>query len=281
MGCDDLVRPAALTLVVRQQLSQRNVVDNHVGVVGLAHELRVLTWWLSKEEDLEPAVLDPAQVRDQACHRHQRRWREDRAVRVLLGQPLALPVHESALQIEPADELGSLFGNERRAVAGRCHPCDASSPGDRTKPTQPVPRVSRAVRRRMNRRVKLAMVGVLHEQDSREGGQSLEGHEDAVDATRADPQRRAAYRRSAGSPRGEARRRELLERVTDDLAVNGLVDFSLRRAARAAGSTHKVLLYYFEGADDLLRQAILQLRERRIGNALAAIAALPAQQTLA
>ena len=35
---------------------------------------------------------------------------------------------------------------------------------------------------------------------------------------------RAGYRRSAGSPRGEARRRELLGRVTDDLAVNGLVD---------------------------------------------------------
>ena len=93
--------------------------------------------------------------------------------------------------------------------------------------------------------------------------------------------RRPAYRRSAGSPRGEARRRELLDRVTDDLAVNGLVDFSLRRAARAAGTTHKVLLYHFDGADDLLRQAILQLRERRIGNALAAIAALSEQQTLA
>ncbi len=83
---------------------------------------------------------------------------------------------------------------------------------------------------------------------------------------------RAGYRRSAGSPRGEARRRELLDRVTDDLAVNGLVDFSLRRAARAAGTTHKVLLYYFDGADDLLGQAIFQLRERRIGNALAAAA---------
>ena len=61
----------------------------------------------------------------------------------------------------------------------------------------------------------------------------------------------AGYRRSAGSPRGEARRRELLDRVTDDLAVSGLVDFSLRRAARAAGTTHKVLLYYFDSADDL------------------------------
>ena len=92
---------------------------------------------------------------------------------------------------------------------------------------------------------------------------------------------RAGYRRSAGSPRGEARRRELLDRVTDDLAVNGLVDFSLRRAARAAGTTHKVLLYHFDGADDLLAQAIFQLRERRISNALAAIAAGPEGQSLA
>jgi AcrR family transcriptional regulator len=92
---------------------------------------------------------------------------------------------------------------------------------------------------------------------------------------------RAGYRRSAGSPRGEARRRELLGRVADDLAVNGLVDFSLRRAARAAGTTHKVLLYHFDGADDLLAQAILQLRQRRIGNALAMVAAGPEGQSLA
>jgi AcrR family transcriptional regulator len=93
--------------------------------------------------------------------------------------------------------------------------------------------------------------------------------------------RRAGYRRSAGSPRGEARRRELLDRVADDLAVNGLVGFSLRRAARAAGTTHKVLLYHFDGADDLLKQAILKLRERRIANAMAATATGPAGQTLA
>lgn len=95
------------------------------------------------------------------------------------------------------------------------------------------------------------------------------------------PPARAGYRRSAGSPRGEARRRQLLDLVTEDLAVNGLVDFSLRRAARAAGTTHKVLLYHFDGVDDLLRQAILQLRERRIGNALAAATQGPERQTLA
>jgi AcrR family transcriptional regulator len=100
---------------------------------------------------------------------------------------------------------------------------------------------------------------------------------DAVDAELSGPAaaggtggRAASYRRSAGSSRGEARRRDLLDRVTDDLAVNGLVDFSLRRAARAAGTTHKVLLYHFDGADDLLTQAIHRLRDRRIGNALAA-----------
>jgi len=83
--------------------------------------------------------------------------------------------------------------------------------------------------------------------------------------------RRPGYRRSAGTPRGEARRRELLDRVVDDLAVNGLVDFSLRRAARAAGTTHKVLLYHFDGADDLLQQAVRELRNRRIVNALTAV----------
>ncbi len=83
---------------------------------------------------------------------------------------------------------------------------------------------------------------------------------------------RAGYRRSTGSKRGEARRQELLEAVTDDLSVNGLVDFSLRRAARAAGTTHKVLLYHFDGVDDLLTQAVVRLRQRRISRGLAAAA---------
>ena len=70
-------------------------------------------------------------------------------------------------------------------------------------------------------------------------------------------------------------------RVADDLAVNGLVDFSLRRAARAAGTTHKVLLYHFDSADDLLIQAMALLRERRIANALTAAARAGARRTLA
>src|ERR1700754_1735478 len=94
-----------------------------------------------------------------------------------------------------------------------------------------------------------------------------------VDSSRHDGSAKgASYRRSAGSRRGQARRQELLDRVTDDLAGNGLVDFSLRRAARAAGTTHKVLLYHFDGVDDLLRQAVHALRERRIDKGMLAAA---------
>ncbi|MGI8418670.1 MAG: TetR/AcrR family transcriptional regulator [Nakamurella sp.] len=92
---------------------------------------------------------------------------------------------------------------------------------------------------------------------------------------------RTGYRRSAGSKRGEARRRELLDRVTDDLAVNGLVDFSLRRAARAADTTHKVLLYHFDGVEDLLQQGVVQLRGRRTGRALVAATEGSAERPLA
>ncbi len=92
---------------------------------------------------------------------------------------------------------------------------------------------------------------------------------------------RPGYRRSAGSPKGAARRQELLDRITDDLAVNGLVDFSLRRAARAAGTTHKVLLYYFDGVDDLLTRAVVQLRARRITKGVAAATREAAGQPLA
>lgn len=83
----------------------------------------------------------------------------------------------------------------------------------------------------------------------------------------------AGYPRSVRSPRGEARRAELLAAVAEDLKANGLADFSLRRAARAAGTTHKVLLYHFDGAEDLLGQAIASLREGRIANAMSAAAA--------
>ncbi len=84
--------------------------------------------------------------------------------------------------------------------------------------------------------------------------------------------RSSSYPRSVRSPRGEARRAELLAAVAADLKANGLADFSLRRAARAAGTTHKVLLYHFDGAEELLGEAIASLRQHRIANALSAAA---------
>ena len=76
------------------------------------------------------------------------------------------------------------------------------------------------------------------------------------------------YRRSTGSARGLARRRELLATITDDVSENGLTDFSLRRAAIAAGTTHKVLLYHFRDVDDVLASVAGELRARRIGKGL-------------
>jgi AcrR family transcriptional regulator len=81
----------------------------------------------------------------------------------------------------------------------------------------------------------------------------------------------ASYRRSTGSARGQARKDALLRAVVDDLAANGLANYSLRRAARAAGTTHKVLLYHFDGLEDLLGEALPQLRERRVAVAIEAV----------
>ena len=85
-----------------------------------------------------------------------------------------------------------------------------------------------------------------------------------------------AERQPVRTPRGAARRLDLLRRVTDDLAERGLADFSLRRAARAAGTTHKVLLYHFGSGEKLLAEAVTELRRRRTarGEATAPAASL-------
>ena len=82
-------------------------------------------------------------------------------------------------------------------------------------------------------------------------------------------------RRSAGSPRGTRRREALLAAVVDDLAENGLADVSLRRAARAAGTTHKVLLYHFDSLEALLAEALRLLRAQRVENVMPVALAQP------
>jgi AcrR family transcriptional regulator len=71
-----------------------------------------------------------------------------------------------------------------------------------------------------------------------------------------------------------------LEAVTNDLEQHGLVGFTLRRAARAADTTHKVLIYHFGDVDELMRQALTELRRRRIAHLTHATDATP-ESTLA
>src|SRR5581483_4745290 len=53
--------------------------------------------------------------------------------------------------------------------------------------------------------------------------------------------------------RGADRRRaELLERITDYVAENGLSDLSLRPLADAVESSPRVLLYYFTSKENLI-----------------------------
>ncbi len=80
----------------------------------------------------------------------------------------------------------------------------------------------------------------------------------------------ASYRRSTGSSRGLARRSEMLAIITDDVAEHGFVGFSLRRAAGVVGTTHKVLLYHFRDAEDLMAQVAVELRGRRIDKGVTA-----------
>src|ERR671923_1646642 len=72
------------------------------------------------------------------------------------------------------------------------------------------------------------------------------------------PARTALRRRR--TLRGERRREELLTAVVDHVLEQGVADFSLRRAARAAGTSHRILGYHFGSADELLREVLAEIR---------------------
>jgi len=56
------------------------------------------------------------------------------------------------------------------------------------------------------------------------------------------------------------RREDLLRSVADFITEAGLHGFTLRQAAAAAGTTHKVLLYHFGSADALIMEAVDLIR---------------------
>ena len=56
----------------------------------------------------------------------------------------------------------------------------------------------------------------------------------------------------------------LLTALVDYILENGLADLSLRPAAKAIGTSPRMLLYYFNSKEELLGAAIAQAREREI-----------------
>ena len=132
MGGDDLVRLRALLRVLTEQPAERDTADPHVRVLRLVQELRVDLGWPVQEQHLEPGVLDPAEVGHHTGHRHQRRGRQDRPVRVGLAHSFALPVDERPLQVKPAGELGTFVRHEGRTGTGQRHEPDVSGAGART-----------------------------------------------------------------------------------------------------------------------------------------------------
>jgi AcrR family transcriptional regulator len=61
----------------------------------------------------------------------------------------------------------------------------------------------------------------------------------------------------------DERRAELLERITDYVAANGLSELSLRPLAKVVESSPRVLLYYFTSKEDLIGEVLARLRARQ------------------
>ncbi|MBB5808068.1 AcrR family transcriptional regulator [Saccharothrix ecbatanensis] len=57
-------------------------------------------------------------------------------------------------------------------------------------------------------------------------------------------------------PEQEAPRERLLAAVVDHLAEHGLTDVSLRRLAKAVGSSHRMLIYHFGSMEGLLVEVV-------------------------
>ena len=66
-------------------------------------------------------------------------------------------------------------------------------------------------------------------------------------------------------------RADLLRAVADHIRDEGLHGFTLRRAAAAAETTHKVLLYHFGSADNLITEAVDLIREDMVISGRAAV----------
>lgn len=61
---------------------------------------------------------------------------------------------------------------------------------------------------------------------------------------------------------GESRREALVERLAEYLLANGMAAASLRPLAKAAGTSDRMLLYYFESRADVIATTLSHIAER-------------------
>jgi AcrR family transcriptional regulator len=74
------------------------------------------------------------------------------------------------------------------------------------------------------------------------------------------------------------RRAALLELCADDLLANGFAGSTLARLAAGAGTSPRMLVYHFQTRDRLVREALLQARQRQrtlYGHALEPVPGVP------
>src|ERR1700754_4903448 len=64
--------------------------------------------------------------------------------------------------------------------------------------------------------------------------------------------------------RDTARRTELAEAATDHALEHGLIGLSLRPLAAALGTSDRMLLYHFDGKDDLIATVIETTSDRSV-----------------
>lgn len=64
-------------------------------------------------------------------------------------------------------------------------------------------------------------------------------------------------------PPDDARRRQLLDALIDDVAANGIGGRSLRDLAAAAGTSHRMLIHHFGSRDELLLSIVEEVERRQ------------------
>ncbi|MGL5838008.1 MAG: TetR/AcrR family transcriptional regulator [Sphingorhabdus sp.] len=64
------------------------------------------------------------------------------------------------------------------------------------------------------------------------------------------------------STKNEERRSAIVERLADHILAHGLIAASLRPLAQAAGTSDRMLLYYFEDKAEIIRATLQRIAER-------------------